>query len=72
MMLGEKLSNLTVTDDTFLQTHHHCIAQVIRNPPLPDCYLGSCSACPENGTLKKCLTSVLDDDKINIQAVGNC
>ena len=67
MMLGVKLSisNLMVSDDTSLQTYHHCIAHVICNPPLPDCYLGSCSACPGVGMLKKSLTSVLDDNMID-------
>ena len=43
MMLGVKLPDLTVSDDVF---YHHCIAQMICNPPLPECYLGACSVCP--------------------------
>ena len=65
MMLGAKLPDLTATDGTVFKTYHHCIAQVMCNPPLPECYLNTCNACPGIGTLKESLLAVLDDNMID-------
>ena len=65
MMIGAKLSNLTVSDDTSLKTYHDCIAQVICNPALPTCYLDTCKACPAIDTLKAYRTAVLEDNMID-------
>ena len=65
MMLGVKLPDLTVSDDVFFQTYHHCIAQMICNPPLPECYLGACSVCPGSGKVKSILTTLFDDNMID-------
>ena len=62
MMLGAKLPDLTATDGTVFETYHHCIAQVMCNPPLPECYLDT---CPGIGTLKESLLAVLDDNMID-------
>ena len=66
MMLGVKLTDLVVSDDTCtLKTYHHCIAQVICNPALPTCYLGTCKACPGIDTLKTSLVALLEDNMID-------
>jgi len=51
-MVEVKLSNLAVQLNSTLTTYHHCIAQVICNPLLPQCYSGECSACPVIGDMK--------------------
>ena len=67
MMLGVKLTDLVVSDDTCtLKTYHHCIAQDICNPALPTCYLGTCKACPGIGTLKTSLVALLEDNMIDV------
>ena len=38
MLLGAKLDELPTTDDTPLNSYHHCLARLICNPPLPECY----------------------------------
>ena len=65
MMLGVKLSDLMASSATSLKTYHDCIAQVICNPASPECYLGTCNACPGINTLKKSLTAALDDNMID-------
>ena len=37
---------LTSANDISLSTYHHCLARMMCNPPLPDCYLGECEVCP--------------------------
>ena len=65
MMIAVKLSDYTVSGNVPLETYHHCIARVICNPPLPECYLGACSVCPGIGMLKESLTTLLDDNMID-------
>ena len=66
MMLGVKLTVIVESDDSCtLKTYHHCIAQVICNPALPKCYLGTCKACPGNDTLKTSLVALLEDNMID-------
>ena len=66
MMLVVKLTDLVVSDDTCtLKTYHHCIAQVICNPALPTCNLGTCKACPGIDTLKTSLVALLEDNMID-------
>ena len=65
MMLGVKLPDLIVSDDVSFQTYHHCVAQMICNPPLPECYFGACSVYPGSGKVKSFLTTLLDDNMID-------
>ena len=65
MMQSIKLGELTTSDGTSLQTYQHCISQVICNPPLPSCYLGTCNSCPGFASLEEVLRSVLDDNLID-------
>ncbi|SMN01563.1 hypothetical protein SPONN_2634 [uncultured Candidatus Thioglobus sp.] len=65
MMLGIRLQNLTASSPLPLPTYHHCLAQMICNPPQPGCYLGSCKYCPGITKLKEYLITVLDDNMID-------
>ena len=65
MIIGAKLPNLTVFEDTPTLTYHHCLAKMICNPPLPNCYLNKCSCCPGISKLKEQLVKSLDDDMID-------
>ena len=62
MVLGARLNELTSTD---LSTYHHCLAKIICNPPLPDCYLGKCKFCPGMEPLKQDLYSIFDENMID-------
>ena len=53
-----------VDGESFL-THHHYIAQVICNPPLPSCYLRNCKECPGFDSLKDSLHMALDGNMID-------
>ncbi len=65
MMQSIKLGELNTSDGTSLGTYQHCIAQVICNPPLPNCYLGTCKFCPGFDSLEELLRTVLDDNMID-------
>ena len=57
MMLEMRLSDLP--------TYHHCLANIMCNPPLPKCYLGECDACPGIVKFKEELITLLDDNDID-------
>ena len=40
--------------------HDHCLAQIICNPPLPNCYFGLCTACPGISAFKEHLKEYMD------------
>ena len=65
MLLGAKLDELPTTDDTPLNSYRHCLARLICNPPLPECYLGTCSVCPGIEEFKEHLITVLDQNMID-------
>ena len=65
MMLGGKIADLTANEDTPLKSYDHCLAQIICNPPQPDCYLGTCCSCPRISGLKQCFNSLMDDSLID-------
>ena len=65
MMLGARIQDLTSTNGTVFKTYNHCIAQVICNPSLPECYLHTCKHCPGIDALKESLLAVLDDNIID-------
>ena len=48
-----------------MSTYHHCLAKIICNPPLPDCYLGKCKFCPGMEPLKQDLYSIFDENMID-------
>ena len=56
MMLNMRLSDLP--------TYHHCLARIMCNPPLPNCYLGECNACPGIANFKEELTTLLDESDV--------
>ena len=60
MLHGVKLQELTTGEDLPQSSYHHCIAQIICNPPLPECYFGECNFCPGIEGLKETLFSILD------------
>ena len=64
MLLGAKLHELTSSDDTPLKTYHHCLARLICNPPLPECYLGDCTVCLGTEKFKEHVT-VLDNNMVD-------
>lgn len=61
MLCGARLHELTCSDDNPLLSYHHCLARIICNPPLPDCYLGECKSCPGTDQLKEQLFLVFDE-----------
>ena len=67
MMLGARIQDLTSTkfNGPVFKTYNHCIAQVICNPSLPECYLHTCKHCPGIDALKESLLAVLDDNIID-------
>ena len=65
MMLGAKLSDLSKDSEVSLETYKNCLAQIICNPPLPKCYLGSCKYCPGNSTLKDNILTVMEENMID-------
>ena len=65
MLIGAKLHELTSSDGLNLKTYHHCLAKLICNPPLPECYLGACSACPSTEEFKEHLITALDESMID-------
>ena len=65
MMLGAKLSDLSKDSEVSLETYKNCLAQIICNPPLPRCYLGTCKYCPGNSTLKDNILAVMEENMIN-------
>ena len=48
-----------------MPTYHHCLAKIICNPPLPECYLGECEVCPGVMTLKEELITSLDENDVD-------
>lgn len=48
-----------------LMSYQHCLAQIICNPPLPDCYLGSCGYCPGIVKLTELLESTMNEHLID-------
>lgn len=48
-----------------LTSYQHCLAQIICNPPLPECYLGSCSCCPGIAKLTDYLMKIMDENLID-------
>ena len=65
MMVGAKLPDLTRHTTVSLETYHSCLAQMICNPPLPSCYLGSCRFCPGNSRLKDQLLTTMEENMID-------
>ena len=59
MMNGGKISDCFI-DKVQLKTHDHCLAQIICNPPLPNCYFGVCKSCPGISALKENLKEHMD------------
>ena len=65
MMIGGNIFSLTAMEDPPLQTYDHCLAQIICNPPLPDCYLNRCPYCPGIATLKEKLKKLMDENLVD-------
>ena len=65
MMIGAKLSDLSKDSEVSLETYKNCLAQIICNPPLPKCYLGSCKYCPGNSILKENVLTVMEESMID-------
>ena len=65
MTEGVKLSNLSASGRTGLDNYHHCLTQILCNPPSPSCYLGSCDACPGIDVLRDILVALLDENLID-------
>ena len=65
MMIGGNIFSLTAVEDPPLQTYDHCLAQIICNPPLPDCYLNRCPLCPGIATLKEKLKKLMDENLVD-------
>ena len=59
MLQGVKLPHTT------LASYHYCLAQILCNPPSPNCYLGSCGACPGVDKLRDDLVALLDENMID-------
>ena len=62
MIRGVKLSDLSAST---LTSYHHCLVQIMCNPPSPSCYLGSYEACPGIDKLRGDLVTLLDDKMID-------
>jgi hypothetical protein len=62
MLQGVKLSSLSGTS---LVNYHDCLIQILCNPPSPNCYLGSCAACPGIDVLRDNLVALLDENLID-------
>ena len=75
MMLSVKVSDLTTHNNIPLSTYHHFLAQMVCNPPQPECYLGTFDLCPTTTRLRDDLLTAVDDNLIDrgcIQAVDFC
>ena len=48
-----------------LEMYKNCLAHIICNPPLPECYLGSCKYCPGNSTLKDIILAIMEENMID-------
>ena len=65
MMMGGKIAGLTADDSIPLTTYDTCLAQIICNPPQPQCYLNTCSFCPGISHLKDRLRALMDDNLVD-------
>ena len=65
MLYSVKLQELTSTEEVSLSTYNDCIAKVICNPPLPQCYFGECDYCPGIEILENYLVRILDENLID-------
>ena len=65
MMLGAKLPDLTAQSEFPLTSYHHCLSQMICNPPQPGCYLGTCKFCPGTTKLTDDIVATMDDNMID-------
>ena len=64
MFSGARLSEIA-TPGVNLSTYHHCLANIVCNPPLPICYLGECTSCPGISKLRDNLITYLDENLID-------
>lgn len=65
MMVGGRISDLTAHNELPLPTYQHCLAQMICNPPQPQCFLGACSSCPGTTKLKNDLIITMENEMID-------
>ena len=64
MMIGGKIAECII-DEVQLKTYDHCLAQVICNPPQPDCYFNCCCSCPGISALKTHLKEFMDANLVD-------
>ncbi len=68
MFTGARLSEMTAPEGInfpTLATYHHCLANILCNPPRPICFLGECTSCPGLSKLRDDLTTLLDKNLID-------
>ena len=66
MIQALKLPHLSACESTScLTSYHHCLTQIICNPPSPSCYLGTCAACPGIEKFRGDLITLLDENLID-------
>ena len=54
-----------IIDGVQLKTYQHCLAQIICNPPRPDCYFGHCPDCPGVSSLNEQLKEFMDSSLVD-------
>lgn len=52
------LQNVVLEEMAFYKNHtyHSCLAKIICNPPIENCYMNECKECPGFTPLKEALT----------------
>ena len=65
MLIGSRIKDLTAGFHYELNSYKHCLSQLICNPSLPECHLGSCKYCPGEGNLKAILTDAFETNAVD-------
>jgi len=64
MVLGSRLKDITYQSSIEISNYNHCLAQIICNPPLPNCFFGNCNFCPGEQNLKDFLRGKFEEQLI--------
>lgn len=64
MIDGANINKLSANSDLVLSNYNDCLAQIICNPPSPDCYLLLCAMCPGINKIIKYLEELFDAEYV--------
>ena len=65
MLIGSRIKELTTGLECEINSYKHCLSQLICNPSLPECHLGSCYNCPGVDNLRKFLTDIFESNAVD-------